>query len=169
MQRELSLSIRGRSVLVRPVEPAAIIDLRHRVLRAGLPRSEAIFAGDDLPESHHFAAVCDGSVIGCASFHLNRWQDQPAHQLRGMATDPAWVGCGVGTAVLRFGIDTIRARSPVHRFWCNARLIAVPFYQKMGWQIASELFEIPTAGPHHRMVLGELSPACPDTTAPRSR
>ena len=34
----------------------------------------------------------------------------------------------------------------------NARIAAVPFYQSMGWKIVSELFDIPTAGMHHRMI-----------------
>jgi hypothetical protein len=36
--------------------------------------------------------------------------------------------------------------------WCNARVPAVPFYREMGWAVVSEPFEIPTAGPHVRMV-----------------
>lgn len=156
MSEELCLIIAGEPVVIRTARAEEIIDLRHRVLRAGLPRSEAVFAGDDLPSTHHFAALGQSSgVIGCATFHLNSWQDEPAFQLRGMATDPAWAGKGIGTAVLTRAITTIKSMSPVQQFWCNARLIAVPFYQKLGWKIASERFEIPTAGPHHRMVLAK--------------
>jgi predicted GNAT family N-acyltransferase len=141
-------------VTVRRAHAEEIIDLRHRVLRAGLPRSEAMFAGDELPSTFHFAAVTNAeTVIGCATFHLNSWEDAPAYQLRGMATDPQWAGKGVGKSVLSFAIQNVMAESTVHRFWCNARLIAIPFYQRMGWKIVSELFEIPTAGPHYRMVL----------------
>ena len=35
--------------------------------------------------------------------------------------------------------------------WCNARLPAVGFYQKLGWAAVSDVFEIPTAGPHVKM------------------
>jgi GNAT superfamily N-acetyltransferase len=148
------LIIAGQEIAVRRARQDEIIDLRHRVLRAGLPRSEAMFPGDDLPSSFHFAAVIgESSVIGCATFHLNSWENAPAYQLRGMATDPPWAGRGVGKALLSFAIQSILAESTVHRFWCNARLIAIPFYQRMGWKIASELFEIPTAGPHYRMTL----------------
>jgi len=154
MTEPLDLIIAGQTVIVRRAQPDEIIDLRHRVLRAGLPRHEAVFPGDDLPTSSHFAALSkDAMVLGCATFHLNTWQDRPAFQLRGMATDPAWVGKGIGTAVLNFAVESIKATSPVRQFWCNARLIAIPFYEKLGWRIASERFEIPTAGPHHRMVL----------------
>jgi hypothetical protein len=37
--------------------------------------------------------------------------------------------------------------------WCNARrtIPAAGFYQKQGWTIVSDIFEIPTAGPHVKM------------------
>jgi GNAT superfamily N-acetyltransferase len=149
-----TLMIDASEVTIRRAMATELIDLRHRVLRAGLPRSEAIFPGDDLPSSFHFAAIAGpSSVIGCATFHHNSWENAPAYQLRGMATDPDWAGKGIGKAVLSYAIETITSGSPVHRFWCNARLIAIPFYQRMGWKIVSDLFEIPTAGPHYRMVL----------------
>ena len=31
------------------------------------------------------------------------------------------------------------------------RAPAVPFYQRAGWTVVSDVFDIPTAGPHHRM------------------
>lgn len=150
-----NLTINGQLLIIRRAKADEIIDLRHRVLRSTLPRSEAMFPGDDLPTSHHFAAFVSGdsNAIGCATFHLNTWQDRPAFQLRGMATDPAWAGKGVGTAVLGLAIESMKSASPIRLFWCNARLIAIPFYEKLGWRIASERFEIPTAGPHHQMVL----------------
>ena len=156
MPDELRLTVDNQPVLIRAARSIEIIDLRHRVLRAGLPRADAMFPGDDLPTSYHFAAFAKAKeAIGCTTFHLNSWQNQPAFQLRGMATDAAWAGKGIGRALVTYAITTIKTASPVHLFWCNARLIAIPFYEKLGWQIASERFEIPTAGPHHRMVLGD--------------
>jgi GNAT superfamily N-acetyltransferase len=157
MPDALRVTVDNQPVVVRSARSEEIIDLRHRVLRQNLPRTEAIFPGDDLPTSYHFAACTSaGEVIGCTTFHLNSWENQPAYQLRGMATDPTWAGKGIGRAVVTYSIDTIKAASHVHLFWCNARLIAIPFYEKLGWRIASERFEIPTAGPHHRMVLEEI-------------
>src|SRR5258708_5713131 len=156
MSSNVRLTLNDQPITVRPAQVEEIVDLRHRVLRAGLPRHEAVFPGDELPTNHHFGAFFDlenSATLCCATFHLNSWQDQPAWQLRGMATDPAWVGRGLGRAVLNLAISRIKATSPVQMFWCNARVPAIPFYEKMGWQIASERFEIPTAGPHHRMIL----------------
>ena len=156
MQHESRLTIDQQSFIIRQAQFAEVIDLRHRILRAGLSRDTAIFPGDELPSNYHFGAFLDAPdspALCCATFHLNSWKDQPAWQLRGMATDPAWTSRGLGTAVLDLAIRSITASSPANRFWCNARLTAVPFYQKVGWEIASDRFEIPSAGPHHQMVL----------------
>ena len=136
---------------VRAVPLDAIVDLRHRVLRPGLPRETAVFPGDDQPTAYHFAAVDGGgSVVGCATFHPSEFDGQPAWQLRGMATDPAWVGRGVGRRVLDAGVSAVTAVD--HRpLWCNARKIAVGFYERLGWAVCSDEFDIPGAGPHHRM------------------
>src|SRR5689334_20036248 len=79
-----------------------IIDLRHVILRTGLPREKAYFPGDELPTTLHVAAVRGDEVVGCASFHLNEWQELPAYQLRGMATAESTRRQGVGRRMLDF-------------------------------------------------------------------
>jgi GNAT superfamily N-acetyltransferase len=147
----LRMLIDGRTVIIRRSSADEIIDLRHRVLRPGLPRDAAMFPGDELPSSGHFGAFADGIAVCCATFHLNSWDSAPALQLRGMATDAGMRGKGLGRAVLHLAESAMTADRRVLQLWCNAREIAVPFYQSMGWAIASEKFEIPTAGPHFRM------------------
>lgn len=139
------------TVLLRDVALDEIIDLRHENLRQGLPRDTAIFEGDRLPTSRHVAASIGGRVIGCATVHLNEWAGRPAWQLRGMAVAPDARGRGIGQALLEFLESALRAESPVRQLWCNARTPAVGFYERQGWRVVSEVFEIPTAGPHVRM------------------
>jgi predicted GNAT family N-acyltransferase len=129
-----------------------IIDLRHQVLRQGLPRQAAWFEGDDHTEAMHVGAYDGQKLIGCATLHPSTWEDQPAWQLRGMAVAEECRRAGVGRRLLEF-IDSQIAQNPSRRvLWCNARVPAAGFYQKMGWIVVSEIFEIPTAGPHYRMV-----------------
>jgi len=128
-----------------------IRDLRWTVLRASLPRESTVFPGDDKPSSIHLAACRGEEVVGCASFMATPYQDQDAYQLRGMATAPAWRRHGLGRRLLVHSEELLRARG-VRLLWCNARLVALGFYQGQGWEITSPLFEVPTAGPHHRMI-----------------
>ena len=139
-------------ILVKQVGPGDVLDLRHSVLRAGLPRDAAIFEGDELPSTMHFGALLeDGTLVGCASFMLNEYEGQPAWQLRGMATAPDFRSLGLGGALLEAAEMMIMRKSPLRFLWCNARTPALHFYQRQGWSPVSEVFEIPTAGPHVRM------------------
>jgi len=145
------IMVGGISVRIGLAKLADIIDLRHVVLREGLPREAAIFEGDEAPTSRHFAAFADGKCVGCATFHLNQWENKPAYQLRGMATAPEFRSGGIGTELLRLAEEALRKTGPIRQLWCNARTPALNFYKKQGWKMVSEEFFIPTAGPHFRM------------------
>ena len=130
-----------------------IVDLRHVMLRQGLPREAAVFPADELSSSYHFGAFTpDAKNIGCATFHWSEWEGEPAWRLRGMATLTGFQKFGVGRALLGFAEETIRGESPVRLLWCDARTPAAPFYERQGWRVVSEEFFIPTAGPHFKMV-----------------
>jgi GNAT superfamily N-acetyltransferase len=137
---------------IRQTEFTRIVDLRHAILRTGMPREAAIFAGDDAPATRHYGAFTGERNVGCATFHLNEFEGVSAWQLRGMATDAGLRGKGVGAALLRFGEEELLAASPERIFWCNARTPAVPFYEKQGWWTCSDEFIVETAGPHYKMV-----------------
>lgn len=134
--------------VVEEVPVEAVIDLRHRVLRAGRPRSTASFSGDELPGTRHWRVARDGRTIAVVSVMKAPFPDGagPGHQLRGMAVDPDLQGQGIGGVLVR-GVQDAHAS-----LWCNARIRAVPFYQRHGWQILGEAFDIDPIGLHHRMV-----------------
>ena len=138
---------------VRRADLEELVDLRHAVLRQGLPRAEAIFPGDDAATSRHYGAFRGREVLCCATLHASDWDGEPAWQLRGMATVPQARRTGLGRRVLKGIEDDLRKDAGgVLLLWCNARVPAVAFYREMGWEVVSAEFEIPTAGPHVRMM-----------------
>lgn len=139
------------SIIVRRVPVEAILDLRHRILRAGLPPETARFEGDAEPTTHHLAAESHGRVVGCATILRRPWDGAPAWQLRGMAVEEDWQGKGVGRRLLEEAERLVRRERHSLQMWCNARTPATPFYRRLGWQTLGEEFVIPTAGPHLRM------------------
>jgi GNAT superfamily N-acetyltransferase len=76
-----------------------------------------------------------------------------------MAVAPGHQERGIGSKLLLV-VDNTVAATTITQLWCNARTPAAPFYQKHGWQIVSEPFDIPTAGPHVKM-LKMISPTSP--------
>jgi predicted GNAT family N-acyltransferase len=140
------------SIVVKRVPIEAIIVLRDCVIIAGTARDTPYFEGDDDPATYHMAAYEGEQVVGCGSFMANDWQGEPAWQLRGMATDPALQGAGVGRALLQASEDLLRDESDRQTLWCNARVGVVGFYEKQAWRVVSDEFEVPGVGPHVRMV-----------------
>jgi GNAT superfamily N-acetyltransferase len=140
-------------IIIRRAGADEMIDLRHRVLRAGLARETAVFPGDDDADARHFAAERAGRVIGCVTLMLNEWTGEPAWQLRGMAVEPKLQRSGLGARLLAAAEESVRDQaSPTRLMWCNARTPAMKFYGKHGWQVMSEAFDIPFAGPHVKMI-----------------
>ncbi|MFT3785525.1 MAG: GNAT family N-acetyltransferase [Tepidisphaeraceae bacterium] len=134
--------------LIQRVHVDRVIDLRHRVLRAGLPREAARFDGDDEPTTHHLVAVTPaGDVIGCCTLLHRPWTDgQPAWQLRGMAVDPTIQKTGIGAALLKAADDLVRSTDHSRLLWCNAR--ARPFRSTSvtaGWLPATSSTSPPQA------------------------
>lgn len=140
-------------VTVTTVTAARVLPLRHAVLRPGRPEVEARYDADDAPTTVHVAALeADGTVVACGTFFPEMLDDEPAWRLRGMATDPAYRGRGLGSAVLRAGIEHVR-REQGQVLWCNARRRALSLYQRAGFETMGEEFEVPGIGPHYRAVL----------------
>ncbi len=135
-----------------------IVPLRHRILRAGMPLSTASFEGDDASATRHYVACHKGAVVCCLTLVPSPWEGQAAWQLRGMATDSAVQGRGLGRRLLEHAIADAKRDEPQRIFWCNARTSAIGFYKRLGWRAVSEPFDVPTVGPHVKMILA-ASPA----------
>lgn len=140
-------------ITFRRVAVEAILPLRHRILRAGLPFDTARFDGDYETTTRHYAALSGDAVVGCLSLMPSEWEGRPAWQLRGMAADGHVQGRGLGRRLLQVAVGEAARDEPGWIFWCNARTSAIGFYEKLGWQVRSEPFDVLTAGPHVKMVL----------------
>ena len=140
-------------IAVREIPPELTTDIRHLVLRAGLPRETCFWDTDRQPGVFHLGGWLSGRQTGVATFQPEpdpAGPAEPAYRLRGMAVLPGARGQGVGALMLLTGMDRVR-RMGFGQLWCDARVGAVTFYEKYGWEKRGELFEIPTAGPHYRM------------------
>jgi GNAT superfamily N-acetyltransferase len=136
---------------VRIVEAAHSRELRRSVLRPQFAPG-SMLPGDDEPGSVHLGAF-DGSTLvsACAVFPQScPWQPgRPAWRLRSMATEPTARGTGAGSAVLRSAAGVARGHG-AEVLWCQARVPAVGFYLRCGWQLHGELFHT-DYGPHRYM------------------
>jgi GNAT superfamily N-acetyltransferase len=137
---------------IRTTPVDALLDIRHRILRAGLPRDTASFEGDNEVTTSHFAAFEGGKVVGSCTILQRPLDNAPAWQLRGMAVEPNLQGKGVGRKLVEAAEAHVRLTGFSRTVWCNARVPASRFYEKMGWTIISQVFDIPSAGLHVKML-----------------
>ncbi|MFI8995047.1 GNAT family N-acetyltransferase [Streptomyces sp. NPDC053542] len=142
------------AIRTKTVPRAEIFDLRWSVLRPGLPAEAARYPEDADPGVFHMAAYDGDTLAACATFFPDPVPGEeavPAYRFRGMASSPEARGRGFGAAVLRAGIEEA-ARRGAQLVWCNGRVSARGFYERMGFTTDGETFEIAPSGAHHRFV-----------------
>jgi predicted GNAT family N-acyltransferase len=144
-------------------------------LRRGVLRpdgGEITWAGDEDPATFHLAArTADGAVVGVVRFSPAAcpWRSARAPwQLRGMATDPAVRGTGAGRALLVDGVARVAARGG-DLLWCDARVTAAGFYERMGFAVVTDPYDKPGIGPHVGMLIDPVSGSAPGPAAGGSR
>lgn len=165
-------TVKGRVVVFRKATVAEILSLRHEVLRPGRPVETAHFPGDEEPSAVHFGAFALGAdgqheepgALGCLSFLLTTREGAPAWQLRGMATSPSVLRCGVGSRLLACAEAYLKREAgtsspPVVSLWANARVSALGFYAHEGWAEQGGPFEVAGIGPHVVITKQLLIPA----------
>lgn len=132
--------------------------LRAKVLRKGQNLNRVDFAGDERPGTRHYGVEMGSQIVAvvtlldepCPLEIPGREQNERAVRLRGMAVDDAFQGQGFGRALLDHVLKVFR-EGPRLLLWCQARLHAVPFYERFGFAGLSEVFDIEGIGPHITM------------------
>lgn len=134
------------ALIVEAVTAADVADLRSRVLREGQPHVG--FDDDEEPTTLHLGAHVDGHLVGVATFALRAPGE---YQLRGMAVEPSHQGQGIGRAVLVEAERRLRLLA-ARQVWANGRDTALGFYERAGWRVDGDGYEV-IGLPHHRVVL----------------
>lgn len=141
-------------ILTEPVPVEVIYPLRLLVLRPGGTLADCVFEGDEAETTLHLGAYdVMYNLKGIASYYE---APMPGHtfekpiQLRGMATHPEVRGMGFGKELIHHGVMLFRATGN-DVIWCNAREVAVKFYERLGFEVVGAPFDIPRIGPHRLM------------------
>lgn len=93
----------------------------------------------ELPEDWdgmHFGLYYQYELTGVVSLFI----DGTTAQFRKMAVLPADQGKGFGLQLLKYLVDYCRSQG-IKNLWCNARVSATGFYQKIGFETIGEPYE----------------------------
>ena len=135
--------------MVAEVDEPSTVELRHRLLRAGMPRSAVAMPGD--AAARWFGVIGDGSIEGTAGVFVEDSPDGDSrHRLRAMATSETIRGSGLGRLLIDAVCDHVTADGG-SSVWASARTSAAGFYTKLGFEVTSEEYDVEGIGPHVRM------------------
>jgi aryl-alcohol dehydrogenase-like predicted oxidoreductase/GNAT superfamily N-acetyltransferase len=130
-------------IVVRPITLEQTRPLRQAVLRPH--ESIETLRGHEGRDAFAVGAFEDDELV---SVGFVAPDGQPGGwRVRGMATFPLARGRGAGAAVLDALVQHALARG-ARRIWCNARTPARSLYERAGFHVVSDVFELPAIGPH---------------------
>jgi GNAT superfamily N-acetyltransferase len=114
---------------------------------------------DEAADALHFGAFSpEGDLVGVASLFDQRSErfpdalpaDAPVHRLRAMGVLSDWRRQGVGESLIEAACTAARSAGSLY-LWCDARQVALAFYEAQGFRFLSSTYEIPLIGPHRMM------------------
>lgn len=125
--------------------------IRKDVLRDGISLTEKM-DGDFDKSTIHLGVFVD-DVLACVATFMQH--DSPhfsgaQYRLRGMATHKEYQQQGLGKIILERA-EQLLSQKRVAVLWCNARVVALDFYRKSGYQIIGDKFDVHLIGPHFVM------------------
>lgn len=127
--------------------------IRQIVLRPNRPLETCFFEGDELETTLHFGGFVNQELVGIISLFKNNhssFQQENQYQIRGMAVLENFRKYGLGKKIVEYSEDYLKQKN-ISLIWFNARESAVGFYQKSGYEIIGDSFNIPDVGIHYVM------------------
>ena len=145
---------------IHEVAVDAVAPLRTAVLRPQFDAGELLhYPGDHHDRAHHYAAIAadgdDSSIVAVVSYlgEAIPIDDQSATcRLRGMAVAPALQRQGLGSHLLSTTLTRMALHRPGQQVWAAARVGVTDFYVGHGFEPVGPPFEMPSVGPHQRMI-----------------
>ena len=138
-------------MIIKEVKAEDTYPLRKAILRDGMSLSHEM-KGDHDSDTLHLGLFESNELVCIASFMQasNNLFKGCQFQLRGMASAGSAQGKGFGKLLLKDAENRLR-KGGVETLWCNARVIALGFYNKLGYQSEGDIFDVDQVGPHYLM------------------
>ncbi len=138
-------------IFIREIKAEDTYKIRKEELRKNMNLPVQL-TGDLDNKTLHFGLFENDILVSIVSFmkikHQNLNGEQ--YQLRGMATLEVNHKKGYGKKLLA-KVEEILKDKNIEIIWCNARVLALDFYRKHGYNIVGEEFDIPQIGGHFVM------------------
>jgi len=140
------MKIEVREIIFGSIEHEFEVKLRQKILRdpLGLKLSQEELKNEF--NHYHIGAFKNEVLVGCLVLSP---LDKKIIKMRQVAVDSSVQGLGVGTSLVSFSENVSRSKGFL-QIQLNARLTAVSFYLKLGYETDGEVFN-EVAIPHRKM------------------
>ncbi len=138
-------------ITVKKITAEETYYIRKEVLRKGIDLPYR-FEGDFDRDTFHIGVFFDGDLVSVSSImkNSNKMFHGRQYQLRGMATSLKARGKGCGKKMIDYIVQILQENNS-SVLWCDAREVAVAFYEKSGLITFGESFLITQIGKHYLM------------------
>ena len=110
---------------------------------------------DSIETTFHMGAVENKIIVGTSTYLVEKniqFNSKTQYRLRAMATSPSVRGKQVGRKIIEASIENLKKMN-IDLLWCDARLEATGFYERLGFKMKGEIYNVPEIGPHKLMYL----------------
>jgi len=138
---------------IKKITASETYPLRHAILRQNEPIEKCIYPFDNAFSTLHFGLFEKEFLIGIVSLFETKkdlFEDVKQFQIRGMAVLESHQKKGYGAALIKHAISHLQKEKDF-LIWFNARIIAIGFYEKLGFEKTGGAFEIFPIGMHYIM------------------
>ena len=141
------------SFLVKEIKPNNCYSIRHQVLWQHKSFDDCGIDIDDQADAFHLGAFKSDELICVASFFKQsqaKFSEKHQYRLRAMATLSNAQNTGAARALLNTAFQILKVKGQ-DLLWCDARISATGFYEKLGFEKLGNSYSIPIIGLHYLM------------------
>jgi GNAT superfamily N-acetyltransferase len=144
---------KNKMITIKKITATKALPIRHQILRKGEPIEKCMYPGDDFESTLHFGLFENEILSGIISVFETKnkvFNDEKQFQIRGMAVLENKRKKGFGAALVHH-VEVYLKKEKQYAIWFNARIVAIGFYEKLGYVKIGAPFEIDTIGIHYIM------------------
>lgn len=128
--------------------------IRHQVLWSHIENTEdCVIDIDHREDAIHLGAFEEGELLAvCSLFRMKteKLDYEQQYRLRAMGSLEKARGKGAGRAIIQEALKQSKEQG-ADVLWCDAREVALGFYEKQGFHRIDEWYEVPRVGRHQLM------------------
>ena len=139
--------------LVKEIKPKECYFIRYHVLWQHKSFDACGIDIDNQEGAFHLGAYKGDELICVASFFKQsqaKFSEKNQFRLRAMATLSSAQNTGAARALLNTAFQILKDKDQ-DLLWCDARIIATGFYEKLGFKKLGDTYSIPIIGLHYLM------------------